>query len=71
MSEAVKSDLCGNQQAMSKKKSAPPSAMNRRMKGGAITKAIESTRSSEIAIRQKYIGVTIEVDVLAARGSYL
>ena len=49
--------FAGNQQAKSKKNSALANAMIRRVKGGAITKAIESARSSEFAIRQKYIRV--------------
>ena len=59
MSDGVKTDLCGNQQARSKNGSAPASAMILRKKGGEITKAIESARSSEIAISQKCIGTAV------------
>jgi hypothetical protein len=54
-----KPTFVGNQQARSKNGSAPASAMILRKKGGEITKAIESARSSEIAIRQKYIGTAV------------
>ena len=57
MGDAFNPTFVGNQQAKSKKKSALANAMTRRVKGGAITKAIESARSPEFAIRQKYIRV--------------
>jgi hypothetical protein len=62
MSDAVKSDLCGKptgqeqERQCTRKRDDPP------YRRGAITKAIESARFSEIAIRQKYIGTAVGVD---------